>query len=102
MKSQTQGIHKAKSQLGHAPICRRQRCVDAADGEPLMFVDGHDDAIVGVAEVDGEARVVYDDEAIIRKLMRRDGMDREGALEFFEYNMAGCGGEGRPVFMQSL
>jgi hypothetical protein len=93
MKSSTEGIHKAKSQLGHAPECRRQMCVDAVGGEAVMFVDGHDDAIIGVTEVDGEARVVYDSEAIIRKLMRRDGMDREGAVEFFEYNIAGvsCG-----------
>jgi hypothetical protein len=71
----------------------RRGCLEMVDGEPLAFVDGHDDAILGVAVVDGEPRVVYDQEAIVRALMRRDGMDREGAVEFFEYNIAGaaCG-----------
>jgi len=88
MKSPTQGRPKAEKQRGQASDWRRQACVDAAAGEPLMFIDGHDDAIIGLADVDGEARVVYDNETIVRKLMRRDGMDREGALEFFEYNIA--------------
>ena len=68
--------------------CRRQACLESAEGEPLVFVDGHDDAILGLAEVDGEPRVVYDRGAIVRGLMR-DGMDEEGAMEFFEYNIEG-------------
>jgi len=69
--------------------CRRQACLQSAEGEPLVFVDGHDDAILGLAEVEGEPRVVYDRGAIVRGLMRRDGMDHEGAVEFFEYNIEG-------------
>ncbi len=72
-----------------------------ADGEALMFVDGHDDAIVGVSEIDGDVRVVYDREAIVRELMRRDQMDREGAVEFFEYNIAGASfGAPPPLFIR--
>jgi hypothetical protein len=62
--------------------CRRQPCLESAEGELLVFLDGHDDAILGLAEVDGEPRVVYDRGAIIRKLMRRDGMDEEGSRNF--------------------
>jgi hypothetical protein len=69
--------------------CRRQACLESAEDEPLVFVDGHDDAILGLAEVDGEPRVVYDRGAIVRGLMRRDGMDEEGAAEFFDYNIEG-------------
>jgi hypothetical protein len=68
---------------------KRQACLEGAEGEPLVFVDGHDDAILGLAEVEGEPRVVYDRGAIVRGLMRRDGMDEEGAVEFFEYNIEG-------------
>lgn len=93
----------AKNQSGPTLNWRRRVCVDAAGGEPLMFVEGHDDAIVGMAEVDGEARVVYDNEAIVRELMRRDGMDREGAIEFFEYDIAGAkGSAGPPLFLRPL
>ena len=69
--------------------CKRQACLEITEGEPLVFVDGHDDAILGLAEVEGEARVVYDRSAIIRGLIFRDGMDEEGAVEFFEYNIEG-------------
>lgn len=70
-------------------VCRRRRCMDACDDEPLVFVDGHDDAILGLAEMEGEQRVVYDQSAIVRRLMNRDGMDEEGAEEFFSHNIAG-------------
>jgi len=83
--------------------CRRQACLAIAEGEPLVFVDGHDDAILGLAEVQGESRVVYDRGAIIRGLMRRDGMDEEGAVEFFDYNIVDAYvGSTPPVFIHCI
>jgi hypothetical protein len=80
----------------------RQVCLGIADGEPLAFIEGHDDAIVGVAEVDGEPRVVYDIETIVRELIRRDNMDRDGAIEFFEYNIASVAAEApHPLFIRA-
>lgn len=70
--------------------CRRRRCLDTAGDETLVFIDGHDDAILGVAEVEGNPRVVYDRGSIVHGLMRRDGMDEEGAEEFVDYNIEGC------------
>jgi hypothetical protein len=82
--------------------CRRQACLQSAEGELLVFVDGHDDAILGLAEVDSEPRVVYDRGAIIRKLMRRDGMDEEGAAEFFDYNIDGARiSSSAPIFLKA-
>lgn len=80
---------------------RRLACVAiAGDDEKLVFAEGHDDALLGVAFVEGEPRAVYDQAAIVRELMRRDGMDRTGALEFFEYNIAGAYfGARSPVFL---
>jgi hypothetical protein len=80
---------------------RLAACMEFADGEPLVCLEGHDDALLGVAEVDGEPRAVYDANAIVRRLMRRDGMDREGAWEFFEYNMASSGA-GSPIFIRRV
>jgi hypothetical protein len=78
----------------------RQACMEFADGEALIFWDGYDEAIVGVAEVEGDAHVVYDREAIVRVLMRRDGMDRQGAREFFNYNIGGASrGDGWPLWL---
>jgi hypothetical protein len=30
---------------------KRQACLEGAEGDPLVFVDGHNDAILGLAEV---------------------------------------------------
>jgi len=89
----TRKAKRCISRKKSAPDWQRQACLEMADGEPLLFVDGHDEAILGMAEVDGEPRVVYDQEEIVHALMRRDDMDREGAVEFFEYNIAvvACG-----------
>lgn len=81
--------------------CRRRRCLDFAEADPLVFIEGHDDAILGVVEVEGDARVVYDRGAIVRRLMRRDGMDQEGAEEFVDYNIEGSkAAPSTPVFLR--
>lgn len=99
---------KAGAKLGHSNPDEkgaklRQACLDAADGDELVFVEGHDDAIIGLADVDGELRVTYGQAAIVRKLMARDGMDRQGAAEFVDYNIAGAiRGAGCPILLYSL
>ena len=81
----------------------RQACIDAVCNSELMFLDGLDGAIIGVAERDGEDCVVYDRAKIIQTLRRRDGMDKDGAAEFFEYNIAGSWlGAGSPIFATHL
>ena len=69
-----------------------------------MKMDGYDDCIAGVADSFGApTRIVYDRDAIIRKLMKRDGMTAEQAYEFHEYNQLGAYvGEGTPIFMSKL
>lgn len=80
-----------------------QACLDQSDGDEFVFVDGHDDAILGLAEVDGDWRVVYDRAAIIHKLVQRDGMDRDGASDFFCYNVAGAFfSAAPPLFLNKL
>lgn len=102
---------KVDSSLADTPQARpardgarlRQACIDAVGGDELLFLDGHDDAILGMAERDGEACVVYDRGKVIQALRRRDGMDKDGAAEFFEYNIAGSWfGPATPVFVRSM
>lgn len=86
-------------------ISPRQACLDLAsdDDANLAFLDGHDDAILGVVEHNGFCAVVYDVKKIVRKLRRRDGMSTDEALEFFAYNIAGAQlGEGTPLFLASI
>ena len=88
---------QAGTELGGAWL--RQACIDTVGGGALAFVDGHDDAIIGIAERDGEDCVVYDRAKVIQALRRRDGMDEDGANEFFEYNIAGSWiGPGSRIF----
>jgi hypothetical protein len=82
----------------------RQASLALADGEELlMFADGYDEAILGIAELNGNASVVYDRAKVIKILRHRDGMTQADAEEFFAYNIAGAFmGESSPVFLQRI
>ena len=45
-----------------------------------------DSAIIGVTDEGPEARVIYDYEKMVEQLQRDDGISREEAIEFIEYN----------------
>lgn len=56
--------------------------------EDFLVLDGLDDAIIGILERCGEEGVVlYDRAKILKKLMERDGMTFEEALEWYGYNI---------------
>lgn len=82
----------------------RQACIDTADSdEPLLFIEGHDNAIMGVTEHGGVVLVVYDSEKILRRLRKRDGMSKDEADEFFAYNIAGTWrGAQTPIFLAKI
>jgi len=77
--------HIQKSRKGNK---RRNACIEMAGGDDLMFADGLDEAILGVAERDGTNVVVYDIQRIVEILRKRDGMSTEDAEEFFDFNIA--------------
>lgn len=82
----------------------RQACIDLADcDEPLLFLEGHDNAIIGITERGGVALVVYDSEKVLRRLRKRDGMSKDEADEFFAYNIAGTWmGAQTPIFLTKI
>jgi len=52
-----------------------------------LFMDGFDDAIIGVGQqYTNEVLVVYDRNKCIEILVERDGMTYEDAEEFFSFN----------------
>jgi hypothetical protein len=66
--------------------------------DELLFADGYDDAILGVANRCGTYVVVYSYEKVLEILAEDMGL--EGAVEFFDFNVAGSNmGEMTPVFM---
>jgi len=80
------------------------RVADMLPSVDLLQADGFDDAIIGYAEVwtdKGRGIVMaYDREKCIDVLMERDGMDRDEAVEYFEFNVAGAYvGEMTPCFV---
>lgn len=66
-----------------------------------LFMDGHDDALVGLASRFGMNDVAcYDYDKVIAALMK-DGMTEEQAVEFFEFNQIGAWmGENTPAFIR--
>ena len=68
----------------------------------LLFLDpeAFDEAIIGLASrADGLLVVAYDYMTCLEVVMR-DGMGREDAEEYFEFNVIGAwSGDGTPVFV---
>jgi hypothetical protein len=69
--------------------------------EETLYADGYEDCIIGHFTRCGKPTViVYDADKCIQKLIDRDGMSYEEAVEFFEFNVVGAWvGEGTPAFM---
>ncbi len=70
---------------------------DEIENDVALTADGHDNAITGAGEISGSLVVIYDMDLVIKNLMDM-GMDREDAIEFYQYNIAGSCGNGMPVF----
>jgi hypothetical protein len=67
----------------------------------IVFADGFDDAIVGVLNIDGSTRVVYDKWAMVNVMRCTDPeVTFDDALEFLEYNVWGSYiGPNTPIYM---
>jgi hypothetical protein len=70
----------------------------------MIKLDGFDGAIIGPAfvllEDETVPRLVYDAEKIRDILMKRDGMDFQGARDFIEFNIEGAYmGKSTPVLV---
>lgn len=72
----------------------------AEENPNALTADGFDSCLVGICYRFGqEPLACYDQQKCIEKLMQ-DGMSREEAIEFFEFNVIGSGvGETTPVFV---
>ena len=83
---------------------RQQACLELIGEESgLLFLDGYGAAIIGVSERDGHSLVVYDEHEILRILRKRDGMPRDDAEEFFDFNIASAWmGEQTPIILRRI
>ena len=70
--------------------------------DEMLLADGFDEAFIGVANRFGFdcAVATYDKGKCIEILIQRDGMDREEAEEYFDFNTLGAWvGDATPVFV---
>lgn len=73
--------------------------VEENAADESVVLDGFDDCVTTVVESIHGRHIVYSQSKVIRKLMERDGMDREEAVEFYHYNiLGGYYGEMTPMF----
>ena len=80
----------------------RQRLVDMY-GDDLLFADGYDSAIIGVAAGFDSPRVAYDAEKMSNILVKDDEMTYEEAWEWLEFNTFGAYvGESTPIYIRGL
>lgn len=65
-----------------------------------LYADGFKNAILGMGRQGHKTLVCYDRNKCVEILMKRDGMDREMAEEYFSFNVVGAWvGEYTPVFV---
>lgn len=82
---------------------KKQRLDDLAitEGIDLIFLEGHDDAIVGLGRQFNKNAVVYNKSKIIENLCK--DMSEEEAEEWFEFNIVGSYvGESTPIFLEDF
>jgi len=69
-----------------------------------MFADDLDDALVGIARRPGQpALAAYDYTRVVRVFEERDGLSREDAIEWVEFNVVSAWlGENTPVWITRM
>ena len=78
-----------------ASISRNMEIIEGA-----KTADGFEKALLGVGYQFNTPVAVYSRDRCLHVLMERDGMSREDAEEYFDFNVAGAWvGEGMPVFL---
>ena len=71
--------------------------------DKTLFADGFEDCVIGYFKRCGQPTVIaYDAEKCIDKLAE-DGITREEAIEYFEFNVVGAWvGNGTPAFIYKV
>ena len=83
-------------------ICEEIECAYSKEFSKMMFMDGLDSAIIGVAQVHGNPVVAYSTEKILDNLVDQ-GMGFDEAREFMMFNILGAYmGEFTPLVIDDL
>ena len=77
--------------------------IDLDDGSHMLTADGFDAAAIGVAcRQDWDQQIIaYDYDKCVEILEKRDGMSKEEAVEYMEFNVVSAYvGAGTPCFIR--
>lgn len=70
--------------------------------QDIQLFPDWDDFILGVVDIQGKIRAIYDRSAIIHHVMQQDGFDRFGAMDYVDEIADLCRGRNQPLFMDNL
>lgn len=80
---------------------KKEVIIETYPDETFMFVDGFDDAIIGLCERTN--CVIYSVQKIVKILMVKEEMEYIDAVEHFDFNIAGgYVGELTPIFCYEI
>ena len=72
-------------------------------GDDLLFADGFDGAIIGIADGHDSGRVIYDYEKMIEVFMEREDATYSEAVEWLDFNTVGSYvGEQTPIYLRRI
>lgn len=74
------------------------------DAKETLFMDGLDNAIIGIGQqYGGPTLVIYDEQQIVQELVDGQEMDIEEAIEYYYVNIKHAYyGAGTPIIVESL
>lgn len=82
------------------PLFEQKREVLAEMNPEILLADGFEDALIGYVEIFHKTIATYDRAKCIDILIERDGMERDEAEEYFEFNVTGAYvGDNTPAFL---
>lgn len=81
----------------------RKELVERTGDESLLFADGLDAAIIGVADEVEPFRVIYDKDKIVKILMKQNKWKFDEANEYAHYNIYDAYvGERTPIYIGTI
>lgn len=69
-----------------------EKILKAFPDTPFITIDGFDNAVIGVRFIEDGSHLEYDFEGIISELLKRDGMTRDEAVDYFYFNIESLAG----------
>jgi len=102
MTTSTGSESSSETTVGSKRELAERGCQELSPG--ALFMDGLDDAILGIGnQYSKPPVVVYDEGRILNVLMDEQGMSHDEAWEWYSFNIAGAWiGENTPIIMAGL